>query len=94
MSTPPPSPSTKRPSEELLNERWDTCLSNGIIRAGMGLGVGIVGSVLFFKRRAWPVYLSTGFGLGVAYAECDALFKESNKWGVRQERREVQGTAA
>ncbi|KAK6341056.1 Mitochondrial inner membrane organizing system component [Orbilia brochopaga] len=62
-------------SETLLNDKWDLCLSNAIIKSGLGLGFGIVFSVLLFKRRAFPAWVGLGFGAGRGYAECDASFK-------------------
>ncbi|KAF3941229.1 hypothetical protein ABW19_dt0206668 [Dactylella cylindrospora] len=71
-------------SETLLNDKWDLCLSNAIIKSGLGLGFGIVFSVLLFKRRAFPAWIGLGFGAGRGYAECDASFK--NAAGTRSVR--------
>lgn len=38
---------------------------------GVGLTLGGVFSLFFFKRRAWPLYGGTFFGLGVAYNNCE-----------------------
>ena len=40
--------------------QWDRCLSNLIIKSSLGLGFGVVFSVLLFKRRAWPTFLGAG----------------------------------
>ena len=68
---------------------------------GVGLGVGVVASVIFFRRsspfpllpprfwshlfigRTWPVALSTGFGAGAAYADCDRSFNPARIPGTR-----------
>lgn len=65
------------PSKSILNDKWDVVLSNLLVKTGLGLGVGVVGSVLFFKRRAFPVWLGIGFGLGRGYAEGDAIFRSA-----------------
>ncbi|KAF7199505.1 MICOS complex subunit MIC10 [Nothobranchius furzeri] len=57
-------------SEKELGKKWDRCLADGVIKLGTGLGLGIVFSVLFFKRRTWPISLGSGAGLGMAYANC------------------------
>lgn len=38
---------------------------------GGGLVLGSVFSLFFFKRRAWPVIMGGGFGVGVAYKQCE-----------------------
>lgn len=75
-------------SDKILSEKWDAALSNGIVKTGLGFGAGVVASVLFFRRRAFPVWLGTGVGAGRAWAEGDALFRDtailSQESGVRQ----------
>jgi Domain of unknown function (DUF543) len=41
------------------------------IFSGVGLTLGGVFSLFFFKRRMWPVYGGGFFGLGVAYNNCE-----------------------
>ena len=53
--------------------QWDHCLSSLLIRSGLGLGFGVIFSVLLFKRRAWPAWLGLGFGAGRAVEECDTV---------------------
>ncbi|SPO02999.1 probable Mitochondrial inner membrane organizing system protein NCU06495 [Cephalotrichum gorgonifer] len=83
MSTPTPSTTStavSRPvSEALLNEKWDRCLSNLIVKSTLGLGFGVVFSVLLFKRRAWPAFVGTGFGAGRAYEECNWNMKQAGR---------------
>ena len=45
-----------------------------IIRSSLGLGFGVVFSVLLFKRRAWPAWVGLGFGAGRAWEEADCTF--------------------
>ncbi|KAK1828411.1 MICOS complex subunit mic10 [Podospora conica] len=80
QTPPPPAPTRAlaRPvSEALLNEKWDFCLSNAIIKSSLGLGFGVVFSVLLFKRRAWPAFVGAGFGAGRAYEECNSSLKQA-----------------
>ncbi|GMM56614.1 Mic10 protein [Maudiozyma humilis] len=67
--------------KSILNDKWDLVLSNVLVKAGLGFGVGVAASVLFFRRRAFPVWLGVGFGLGRGYSEGDAIFRSTA--GVR-----------
>jgi inner membrane organizing system protein 1 len=69
------------PSTQLVSSAWDTALSNAIVKTGLGFGGGVLVSVLLFKRRAFPVWLGVGFGLGRSYAEADSVFREA---GIRK----------
>ncbi|KAK1800076.1 hypothetical protein P4O66_006578 [Electrophorus voltai] len=40
-----------------------------------GIGVGAVVSLLFLKRRSWPVAFGAGFGVGMAYSNCQHDFR-------------------
>ncbi|KAI0118870.1 DUF543-domain-containing protein [Nemania sp. FL0031] len=85
-TTPAPSSAVSRPvSEALLNEKWDRCISNMLIKSTLGLGFGVVFSVLLFRRRAWPAFVGVGFGAGRAYEECN--------WSLKQASRELKKTA-
>ncbi|XP_061886486.1 MICOS complex subunit MIC10 [Entelurus aequoreus] len=57
-------------SEKELGQKWDRCLADGVIKLGTGLSLGMVFSVIFFKRRTWPITLGSGLGVGMAYANC------------------------
>ncbi|KAI0971757.1 hypothetical protein F4678DRAFT_472259 [Xylaria arbuscula] len=79
-TTPAPSSAVSRPvSEALLNEKWDRCLSNMLIKSSLGLGFGVVFSVLLFRRRAWPAFVGVGFGAGRAYEECNWSLKQASR---------------
>lgn len=58
-----------------MNEKWDHCLANLLVKSTLGAGFGIIFSVLLFRRRAWPAWVGVGFGAGRGYAECDREFK-------------------
>lgn len=73
---------TPTPSANLLNDKWDIVLSNTVVKTGLGVGAGVLASVLLFKRRAFPVWIGAGFGLGRGYSEGDAVFRSSSV-GVR-----------
>ncbi|CCJ28723.1 unnamed protein product, partial [Pneumocystis jirovecii] len=88
-------------SEDIFNEKclisvfkqWDLCLSNAVIKTGVGLGAGIVASVCLFKReffiflyfyKEWNSYFTGfGFGLGKAYSDCDRYFNPYNIPGMQ-----------
>ncbi|KAI0910287.1 DUF543-domain-containing protein [Ustulina deusta] len=79
-TTPAPSSAVSRPvSEALLNEKWDRCISNMLIKSSLGLGFGVVFSVLLFRRRAWPAFVGVGFGAGRAYEECNWSLKQASR---------------
>ena len=65
-------------ADDVLSQ-WDRCLSNLIIKSTLGLGFGVVFSVLLFKRRAWPTFLGAGFGAGRAYEECNWSLKQASR---------------
>ncbi|XP_028849359.1 MICOS complex subunit MIC10 [Denticeps clupeoides] len=57
-------------SEKELGQKLDRCLADSVVKLGAGLGLGIVFSVVFFKRRTWPIAFATGAGLGMSYSNC------------------------
>ncbi|EED81339.1 predicted protein, partial [Postia placenta Mad-698-R] len=50
---------------------------------GVGFSAGVIASVILFRRRAWPIALGTGFGMGAAYADCDRSFNPARIPGTR-----------
>ncbi|CAI4219154.1 unnamed protein product [Parascedosporium putredinis] len=79
-STQPSTSAISRPvSEALLNEKWDRCISNLLVKSTLGVGFGVVFSVLLFKRRAWPAFVGAGFGAGRAYEECNWNLKQASR---------------
>ncbi|XP_017061249.1 MICOS complex subunit Mic10 [Drosophila ficusphila] len=57
--------------EDKIGKRLDRCVSDTLVKGCGGLIIGSVVSLLFFKRRAWPAWVGTGFGIGVAYRTCE-----------------------
>lgn len=51
-------------SENTVGEKWDRCLTDSGIKTASGLGLGIVASLLLFKRKSWPIIFGTGAGFG------------------------------
>lgn len=47
-----------------------------LIITGGGLALGGLVSLLFLRRRGWPVILGGGFGIGVAYTNCEKSLNE------------------
>ncbi|KAI3627247.1 MIC10 [Malassezia furfur] len=76
-------PSGHLASEEVLNKKLDLCISNAIVKTGIGFSAGVVLSVVLLKRRSWPVWLGTGFGLGAGYTDCERSFNPVAVPGVR-----------
>lgn len=57
-------------SEDVLGEKWDRCLTDTAIKLAGGVALGGVFSLLFFKRKVWPVAFGAGLGLGIGYSNC------------------------
>ncbi|RKO97196.1 hypothetical protein CAUPRSCDRAFT_4629, partial [Caulochytrium protostelioides] len=53
---------------------WDRCLADYTVNTLTGAAVGVVTSAVLFKRRAWPVALGAGIGIGSAYEKCARSF--------------------
>ncbi|KAF8351988.1 hypothetical protein F5887DRAFT_933367 [Amanita rubescens] len=70
-------------SEDIVGQKYDRCLADFVVKAGVGFGVGVIASVVFFRRRTWPIALATGFGAGAAYADCDRSFNPARVPGTR-----------
>ncbi|KAJ3315421.1 hypothetical protein HDV04_002963 [Boothiomyces sp. JEL0838] len=49
--------------------KWDKTIANFLVKTSLGLTIGIGMSFVLFKRRTWPIALTTGFGAGMAYSE-------------------------
>ncbi|KAG7579986.1 hypothetical protein FFLO_00194 [Filobasidium floriforme] len=70
----PPAAVRSVASEDVVARKTCSQLADFVVSSGIGFSVGVVASVLLFRRRGWPVALSTGFGAGVAYQNCNASF--------------------
>lgn len=56
----------------------DMCLTDGIVKTGSGVLLGGLASVLFLKRRRWPIIAGMGVGIGIAYANCEHELNKTN----------------
>ncbi|XP_046851599.1 MICOS complex subunit Mic10-like [Xenia sp. Carnegie-2017] len=61
-------------SEEILGRKWDRCLADTTIKIGTGAIIGGVFSLIFFKRKFWPITFGSGIGLGMGYTNCQYTF--------------------
>ncbi|KAG8926408.1 hypothetical protein FRC03_009043 [Tulasnella sp. 419] len=74
---------SKTSSENWVGRQFDRCLADTLVKAGIGFSVGVVASVVLFKRRQWPVTLATGFGTGFAVNDCDRAFNPTRIPGTK-----------
>ncbi|XP_012235027.1 MICOS complex subunit Mic10 [Linepithema humile] len=58
-------------AEDEIGRKWDRCFTDAILKFGGGVILGGVFSLFFFKRRKWPIITGAGFGLGMAYSNCE-----------------------
>merc|ERR1711964_866949 len=61
-------------SEDILGHKTDLSISNLIVKTGTGFGAGVLLSAILFRRRAWPVWLFTGVGIGSGYSDANRIF--------------------
>jgi len=63
--------------EDELGRKWDRCLTDGLLKFGGGILIGGLSSLVLFKRRKWPVILGSGFGMGLAFGNCEREIRET-----------------
>lgn len=56
--------------EDKIGQTWDRCYSDALFKMGGGVLIGTVFSLLFVRKR-WPIVIGGGFGLGMAYSNCE-----------------------
>ena len=66
------------PSNEIIKQKYDKTLASILTTSSISLGVGLTGSLLLFRRKMWPVALTTGFGFGLEYERARATFDIKN----------------
>ncbi|XP_034242484.1 MICOS complex subunit Mic10-like [Thrips palmi] len=64
-------------SEDEPGRKWDKCVTDAVLKTGGGVAIGAVCSVLFFSRKGWPLLFGGGFGVGMAYANCERALNNS-----------------
>ncbi|XP_043473893.1 MICOS complex subunit Mic10-like [Leptopilina heterotoma] len=57
-------------TEDEMGKKWDKCFTDAVLKLGGGILVGSVFSLLFIRRK-WPIITGAGFGLGMAYSNCE-----------------------
>ncbi|XP_034233728.1 MICOS complex subunit Mic10-like [Thrips palmi] len=56
-------------SQQQAGKRMDKLITASLTQVGVSLAWGLVASLVFFKRKSWPVVVGAGFGVGAAYAD-------------------------
>ncbi|KAG6448650.1 MICOS complex subunit MIC10-like [Manduca sexta] len=69
----------KNEPEDDYSAKLDMCLTDGIVKTGSGVLIGALTSVLFFRRRRWPIIAGMGMGIGLAYANCEFELNSKKK---------------
>ncbi|XP_041061760.1 MICOS complex subunit MIC10 isoform X1 [Cetorhinus maximus] len=62
-------------AETEIARKAERCMADALVKLGVGFGLGIVFSVVVFKRRVWPITFGAGMGIGMAYANCQNDFQ-------------------
>jgi MICOS complex subunit MIC10 len=68
----------KMQSNEIIKHKYDKTLASILTTSTISLGVGLTCSLLLFKKKIWPVALTTGFGFGLEYERARATFDIKN----------------
>lgn len=68
--------------DDALGKKWDKCAYDLLVKVGGGLAVGGVGSLILFKRKAWPLLVGSGFGIGLAYGNCEKEISQALSVGA------------
>lgn len=73
----PPAVYNLKRSEEEVGEKYDRCITDTITKTGIGMGIGVVASLILFGRKTWPITFGTGMGIGMAVANCQNEFRST-----------------
>ncbi|KAK0077682.1 hypothetical protein PV325_003586 [Microctonus aethiopoides] len=57
-------------AEDEIGRKWDRCFTDALIKLGGGIFLGSVFSLIFIRKK-WPIVTGAGFGLGMAYSNCE-----------------------
>ncbi|XP_049866871.1 MICOS complex subunit MIC10-like [Pectinophora gossypiella] len=58
-------------TDDQFSQKIDMCLTDAVVKTGSGLLLGALTSVLFLKKRRWPLIAGMGMGVGLAWAHCE-----------------------
>ncbi|VDM46206.1 unnamed protein product [Toxocara canis] len=59
-----------KPSKEELEEKWDWCFANSLLKITGGLAFGVVASLTLFKGRLFPLWFGSATGMGMGWNDC------------------------
>ncbi|KAK0175615.1 hypothetical protein PV327_009355 [Microctonus hyperodae] len=63
-------------AEDEIGRKWDRCFTDALIKLSGGIVIGSVFSLIFIRKK-WPIVTGAGFGLGMAYSNCEKNINSS-----------------
>jgi hypothetical protein len=73
--------SKEKASEDVMGDAWDRCAEDVLIKFGVGVLGGAVGTFLFKGKhlKSATVGVGAGVGIGSGYTECQYLLANSKQ---------------